>query len=130
MITGIDHVDVLVHDLEATVEQYKAIFGTDKVRIGATTPGNGYRTAHIDFGDGNNIELMTPTDTTGPWYRHLEKNGDGIYLFALRVVDMEETVAGMKARGVRMPEPIRGLNVIHPRAAGGALILLIEGPSQ
>ena len=126
MITGIDHVDVLVKDLEATVEQYKNIFGTDQVRIGATTPGNGYRTAHIDFGDGQNIELMTPTDETGPWARHLARHGDGIYLFCLSVDKLEETVAGMKARGVQMPDPIRGLNVIHPRSAGGALILLLE----
>ena len=129
MITGLDHVDVLVKDLEATVEQYKAIFGTENVRWGNQGAGNGYRTAHIDFGDGQNIELMTPTDENGPWARHLAKNGDGIYLFCLKVDNLEQTVEEMRARGVRLPTPVRpGLQVVHPASAGGAMILLLEKP--
>ncbi|MFA7249730.1 MAG: VOC family protein [Dehalococcoidia bacterium] len=126
MITGLDHVTILVRDWEGTIEQYKKIFGTDQVRFSPPTPGRGYKAAHIDFGNGQNIEIITPTDENGPWAQRLAKNGDGIYLFSLSVDDVEQTAAEMRARGVRLPEPIAGLQVIHPSSAGGALVLMSQ----
>ena len=126
MITGLDHVTILVKDWDAAIDQYKKIFGTDEVRFSEQTPGRGYRAAHIDFGNGQNIEIINPTDETGPWAQRLAKSGDGIYLFSLTVDNLEETAAEMRSRGVRLPEPVAGLQVVHPASAAGALILLSQ----
>ena len=126
MITGLDHVTILVKDWEKTIEQFKTIFDTDQVRYSPQTAGRGYKAAHIDFGNGQNIEIITPTDENGTWAQRQAKQGDGIYLFSLKTDDLEETAAGMRARGVRLPDPIAGLQVIHPSSAGGALVLLSQ----
>ena len=126
MITGLDHVDILVKDWEAAIEQYKKILDTDKVIYGEDAPGRGYKMAHIEFGNGQFINIITPTDDTGPWARHLARHGDGIYLFALTVDNLDQTAEEMRARGVRLPVPIGGPRVIHPASAGGALILLSQ----
>ena len=99
MITSLDHVTLIVGDLEAAVEQYKKIFDTDDVRIGQARPGNGFRAASFYFGNGQRVEIITPTDETGPWARHLAKHGDGIYLFSLMVDDLEKSVEEMRGRG-------------------------------
>lgn len=124
MITGLDHVDIIVKDWEAAIEQYKKIFGTDRVEYMEDIPERGYRLARIPFGNGQSINILTPTDETGPWARHLAAHGDGIYLFALTADDLDRTAEEMRERGVRMPAPMGGLRVIHPSSAGGALILL------
>ncbi|MFA7249195.1 MAG: VOC family protein [Dehalococcoidia bacterium] len=127
MITGLDHVDVIVKDFDAAIEQYKAIFG-DGARFVPVedVPGRPYRMARFEFGDRQSINILTPLDDVGPWARHLEQHGDGIYLFCLTVDDLDQTAEEMRGRGVRMPVPIGGTRVIHPASAGGALILLSQ----
>ena len=124
MITGLNKIDILVKDWDATIEQYKKIFDTDVVRYSESRPGSGYKAAHIDFAKGHNIEIIVPTDETGPWAQRLAKHGDGIYLMNLTVDNLEQTVEEMRGRGVRLPPPVGGNVVIHPSSAGGALIRL------
>lgn len=126
MITALDHVDIIVKDWEAAIEQYKKIFDTDKV-VYPDMPARGYKLARLEFGDHQSINILTPTDEVGPWYKHLQRHGDSIYLFALTTDNLDETAEGLRERGVRMPVPIGGTRVIHPGSAGGALILL-SGP--
>ncbi len=126
MITSLDHVDILVRDWDAVIEQYKAILGTDRVTISDDTPERGFKLARFDVGRGQSINIVASTHEGSPWARHLEKHGDGIYLFSLGVTDLEQTAEEMRARGVRMPAPYGGLRVIHPASAGGALIHLGE----
>jgi len=126
VITSLDHVDVLVNDWEATIEQYKAILGTDQVTINDGQPERGFKLARFDVGGGQSINIVASTDARSPWARHLAKHGDGIYLFSLGVTDLEQTAEEMRLRGVRLPAPFGGLRVIHPASAGGALIHLGE----
>ncbi len=133
MITGLDHVTIIVKDQNAAIEQFKTIFGTDKVRRTEPNPGRAYRAVHFDFGSNNNIEIITPTDQHGPWARRLAANGDGVYLYALRVDNLRKTVDELRAKGVRLVDdpgpgtgPITNLVCIHPKSAGGAMILLQE----
>ncbi len=125
MITRLDHFDVIVADWEAGIEQYKKIFNTDKV-VYPDMPARGYKLARIEFGDHQSVNILTPTDEVGPWYKHLQRHGDGIYLVAMQADNLDETAEGLRERGVRMPVPIGGTRVIHPASAGGALILLSE----
>lgn len=124
MITSLDHVDILVKDWEGVIEQYKKILGTDTYTVNEGPPERGFKLAHFEVGNGQSINIVTPTDDNGPWARHLAKHGDGIYLFSLKVDDLDRTAEELRERGVRMPAPYGGLRVIHPASAGGALIHL------
>ena len=126
MITGLDHVDVIVKDLEAGIEQYKKILGTDEVTYVDSPGERPYKMARFDLPNGQSINVLSPTTGVGPWARHLERHGEGIYLFALTVDDLEQDAEAMHDRGVRFPVPIGGTRVIHPASAGGALILLSQ----
>ena len=127
MITGLDHIDVIVKDFDAAIEQYRAIFGPDTRLIPTDdVPGRGFRMTRFEFGDRQSINILTPTDDTGPWARHLARHGDGVYLIALATDNLDQTAEEMRARGVRLAVPIGGLRVIHPASAGGALILLAQ----
>lgn len=125
MITRIDHVDVIVKDLDAAIEQYRAIFGPD-TRLVRTddVAGRPFRVVRFEFGDRQSVNIITPTGDTGPWAQHLARHGDSIYLIALTTDNLDQTCEEMRARGVRLPVPIGGPRVIHPASAGGALILL------
>ena len=132
MFKDLDHVTIIVKDLDAAVAQFKTILGTDKVRRSEPTPGRGYRAVHFDFGS-TNIEVITPTDQHGPWARRLAANGDGVYLYALKVDNLRKTVDELRSKGVRLVDdpgpgtgPITNLVCIHPKSAGGAMILLLE----
>lgn len=132
MIKGLDHVTILVKDLEGAIAQYKTLLGTDTVRRSEPRPGRGYQPAVFSFGS-TNIELITPTDAHGPWARRLAANGDGLYLVALKVDNVRQTVEELRGKGVRLvgdpgpgTGPITDLVCIHPSAACGVMLLLME----
>ena len=136
MIKGLDHVTIIVKDLDAAVAQYEKILGRVR-RAPAAQPATprvdpGFRGHVISFGT-TNIELITPTNDYGPHARRLAANGDGFYLVALKVDNLRETVEELRAKGVRLAEdpgpgtePIVGRVLIHPRAANGVMISLLE----
>lgn len=136
MIKGLDHVTIIVKDLEAAVAQYEKILGRAR-RAPTPEPATprrdpGYKANVISFGT-TNIELVTPTNDYGPHARRLLANGDGVYLVALKVDNLRETVDELRSKGVRLvddpgpgTEPITSLVCVHPRSANGVMILLLE----
>lgn len=135
MIKGLDHVTIIVKDLDGAIAQYKTILGMDKVRRSEPTPGRGYRAVHFDFG-ATNIEMITPTNDYGPWARRLAANGDGLYLVALKVDNLRKSVDELRSKNVRLVDdpgpdtgPITNLVCVHPKSANGVMFLLTEGRS-
>jgi catechol 2,3-dioxygenase-like lactoylglutathione lyase family enzyme len=103
MPTGIDHVIILVDDLERGIEQYR--------KLGFTvTPGGKHprytHNALVTFADGSYLELIAfyehPTSAdSGPghrWYKHVGKGG-GIIDYALAAPNLDAVVADADARG-------------------------------
>jgi methylmalonyl-CoA/ethylmalonyl-CoA epimerase len=90
------------------------------------------RVSFFPVGD-SEIELLESTAPDGPVARYIEKNGEGIQHIALRVDNLEEALAELKARGVRLidEKPRYGaggakIAFIHPKATGGVLLELSE----
>lgn len=103
MPTGIDHVIILVDELEQGIEQYRNLGFT-------VTPGGKHprytHNALVSFADGSYLELIAfyehPT-TTEPgeghrWFKHVGKGG-GIIDFALATPNLDALVADAGARG-------------------------------
>jgi methylmalonyl-CoA/ethylmalonyl-CoA epimerase len=130
MYKGVDHVVIAVKDLEAAIKQYETIYGIPVADIGEPA-GAGFRNAHFRFGD-TFLELISPISEDGPVARRLSASGEGVYLVAMRVDNVEETVARLREQGVRLigdpgpGKPISGQVFIHPASAGGVLTQVVQ----
>ena len=79
------------------------------------------------------IELLEPLGWNTPIGRFISKRGEGIQQLAIRVNDIESTIAQLITSGVRMidEQPVRGASgsiiaFVHPSSTGGVLVELVE----
>jgi methylmalonyl-CoA epimerase len=79
------------------------------------------------------IELLEPLGSNTPIGRFISKRGEGIQQLAIRVNDIELTIAQLITSGVRMidEQPVRGASgsiiaFVHPSSTGGVLVELVE----
>jgi methylmalonyl-CoA/ethylmalonyl-CoA epimerase len=79
------------------------------------------------------IELLEPTAADSPVARFLDKRGEGIHHLTLAVDDLDALLARLAARGVAIlgggARPGAGgsrVAFLHPQAAGGVLVELVE----
>jgi methylmalonyl-CoA/ethylmalonyl-CoA epimerase len=85
----------------------------------------------LPVGEGE-VELVQPTDPESGMAKYLEKRGEGMHHICLEVDDIEEMLAILNEKGVRVinQEPIdlpgRRMAFIHPKAANGVLVELYE----
>ena len=77
--------------------------------------------------------LLESTDPEGPIAKYLEKRGEGIQHIAFRVENLEEALAELKERGIKLidEKPRQGaggakIAFLHPKATHGVLIELSE----
>jgi methylmalonyl-CoA epimerase len=128
MFKGIDHVVIVVKDLDAGIKQYEAAYG-----ISATDRASheGFDNAFFRMGD-TYVELVAPTNETGPVGRRLAASGEGVYLLGMRVDDVQATLTELRAKSVRLVgdpgpgNPVSGMVFVHPAAAGGVLTQLVQ----
>lgn len=111
MPTGIDHVVILVPDLDQAVQQYTALGFT-------VTPGGKHarftHNALIPFHDGSYLELIAfyeePSgegDETHRWHKYLATGG-GLIDFALGDPNVNALIADADTRGVKLGGPHPG----------------------
>jgi catechol 2,3-dioxygenase-like lactoylglutathione lyase family enzyme len=103
MPTGIDHVVILVDNLDRAVEQYSALGFT-------VTPGGKHarftHNALITFQDGSYLELIAfyeqPDESSGESHRWFQKTrvGGGIIDYALAAPNLDAVIADADARGI------------------------------
>lgn len=130
MFKGIDHVVIAVKDLDGTISQFEQTYGVG-VSDKGEPQGAGFKNAYFRFDDGY-LELVSPTNENGPVGRRVAASGDGVYLIALRVDDLEKSVQELRDKGVRLVgdpgpgNPIKGQIFLHPSAAGGVLTQLVQ----
>lgn len=130
MFKGVDHVVIAVKDLDAAIKQYEAIYGVPATDLGEP-PGAGFKNAYFRLPD-SYLELVSPTNDTGPVGKRVAASGDGPYLIAMRVDDIQATLADLRGKGVRLlgdpgpDQPVKGQVFIHPAHAGGVLTQIVQ----
>ena len=130
MFKGVDHIVVAVKDLDASVGRYETIYGTS-VSDRSEAPQAGMKMAFFRFGD-SYVELVSNLGNDGPIAKRLEDRGEGVHLIAMKVDDLEKTVAELRDKGVRLVgdpgpgNPIRGQVFVHPAFTGGVLTQLVQ----
>jgi methylmalonyl-CoA/ethylmalonyl-CoA epimerase len=131
MMQKIDHVVIAVNDLNEGMAQYEKTLGLAPSRT-AERPGDGFKSAYYDLPGGGFLELIQPTDATGPVAKGLAARGEGVYLVALAVEDIAAEVARLRQLGVRLigdpgpGKPITGVVFVHPRETKGVLMQLVQ----
>jgi methylmalonyl-CoA epimerase len=132
-VKRIDHVAIVVRDMEAALRFYRDTLGTAPSRV-IDFPREGVKIAFLPLGGpgGSEIELLEPTDPAGGVARFLEKRGEGLHHLCLEVEDIDAALAELTAAGAAVldttPRPTaegRGI-FLHPKGTGGVLLELVQ----
>lgn len=126
----LEHIGIAVRSLEEALGTYRGmgleVAGYEDV------PSEGVRVAMIPIGE-SRIELLESTSPDSPVGRFLEKRGPGLHHIAIRVDDIDATLARLKSTGARLvePAPRRGAGggrvaFLHPSSTDGVLVELVE----
>jgi methylmalonyl-CoA epimerase len=126
----IDHIGIVVEDLEAALHVYETALGLPLAQI-SEVPDQQVKVAFMPLGE-SNVELVQPTSDDTGVARFLEKRGEGIHHVCIQVDAIEAALERLKAHEVPLidEKPRQGAHgrvaFVHPRGTHGVLIELVE----
>ncbi len=127
----IDHVAIVVKDLEATLRLYTETLGFREV-YREVVDDQGIEAVGLEAG-ASFVELILPLDDSSPIARYRGEAETKLHHTAYRVADIEATLSDLEAKGVRLIDrhARRGAHgnliaFLHPKATGGVLIELCQ----
>lgn len=123
----IDHVGIVVKDLDAAIATYRKNFGfeVDPAR-GGDVPAMGIRNAFIRIGE-SDIELFESTASEGPVAKFAAERGEGIFMVSIEVDDVAVAVAELRARGLRVGDPSpAGVAFVSMKSTHGVNLHLVQ----
>ena len=129
-VAYIDHVGVVVRNLESAFVFFEDVFGLKPGDV-KELPDQGVRATLLEVGQ-TRLELLEPLGLETPVGRFLERQGEGLHHLALNVSDVSQSLAAVKASGLQVIDqtPREGLSgiiaFIHPRSAHGILTELVQ----
>ena len=133
MIEKINHIAIAVRSLEEHIPFYRdvlnlefrgtAIMKDQKVRLAA------FRVGEVQ------IELLEPTEADSTIAAFIEKRGEGMHHISYQVDDIEEQIAELKQKQIRMidEKPRSGAHgsriaFLHPKSSAKVLTELTQIP--
>jgi LAO/AO transport system kinase len=128
---AVDHVGVATSDAAASLSFFRDLLG---LHVGPPeeVPSQGVRVTFLEAGD-TRVELVEAVDEGAPFAASLRKRGPGLHHVAVRVPDLEATLARLSTAGVRLIDRAgragaHGTLVafVHPASTGGVLVELVE----
>jgi methylmalonyl-CoA epimerase len=135
MIKKIDHIGVVVNDIEEASKVYQQALGLSLAKI-QERPDQAVTIAFLPTGE-SEIELVQPVTDDSSVAKFLQKRGEGIHHLCLEVDDIEETLADLQEKGLQLIDetPRTGpggerFAFIHPKSTHGVLIELYEYPKS
>jgi methylmalonyl-CoA/ethylmalonyl-CoA epimerase len=130
-IKHIDHVGIAVKTIEQAAKFYTDMLGLVITNI-ENVADQKVNVAFLPITD-SEVELLESTHPDGPVAKYIESRGEGVQHIAFRVENIEEALAELKAKGVRLIDerPRKGaggakIAFIHPKETNGVLIEICE----
>jgi methylmalonyl-CoA/ethylmalonyl-CoA epimerase len=130
-ILKIDHLGIAVNDVNDARTFWTDILGLP-FEGEETVSEQKVKTAFFPVGE-SEVELLESTEPDGPIAKYIEKKGQGIQHVAFRVADIDQALAELKEKGVRLIDetPRQGaggakIAFLHPKATNGVLVELCE----
>ena len=129
---AVDHVGIASESIESAMGFWE-ILGF----VPSQTHVNNQQVVRIKMlespGSPTRIELLEPLGPDTPVGRFISRRGAGIQQLAIRVENIEESIARLVESGVRMVDerPTNGtegsrIAFVHPSSTGGVLVELVE----
>jgi len=131
LLHKLHHLGIAVRDLDATIALYRHTFGvSDWEQISLPHRHMAVAVCHV----GNTLlEFITPTSDQAAFATFLQERGDGMHHVAYQVENIEQALRQLEARGMRLIDRHAKPGIhntlvafLHPKAAGGVLIELVE----
>jgi methylmalonyl-CoA epimerase len=98
MIRRLNHVGIIVNNLDDTLKIYERLFGLKPAVVKSAMEGKA-RVAFVPVGDGE-VELIQPLDPSLPQSNFLQTRGQGIHHISLSTDDIDSEVDRMRKEGV------------------------------
>jgi LAO/AO transport system kinase len=126
---GLDHLGIAVKSIAAARGFYELLgmaVGNEQ-----TVEHEQVKTAMLPLG-ASRIELLEPTADDSTIGRFLARRGEGLHHVAIRVEELDERFAAMKAAGMRLASDTVRVGAgghryffVHPESTGGVLVELV-----
>ncbi|QTA88696.1 methylmalonyl-CoA epimerase [Desulfonema magnum] len=130
-ILKIDHLGIAVKSMDEGKNFWSDILGL-KFEGAETVQEQKVTTGFFPVGE-SEVELLESTSPDGPVAKYIEKKGEGIQHVAFRVENIEEALAELKERGVKLIDETPRIGAggakiafLHPKATKGVLVELCE----
>ena len=130
-VLKIDHLGIAVNSIEEGKKFWTDVLGL-KFEGSETVVEQKVTTAFSPVGE-SEVELLESTAPDGPVAKYIEKRGEGIQHIAFRVENIEEALAELKEKGIRLidEKPRTGaggakIAFLHPKSTNGILVELCE----
>lgn len=130
-VLKVDHIGVAVKSLDETLKFYQEMLGLE-LQGTEVVEEQKVKVAFLPVGD-TEVELLESTDADGPIAKFIEKKGEGIQHIAFRVENIEEAIAELMSKGVKMidEKPRYGaggakIAFCHPKSTNGVLVEISE----
>ena len=124
-VEKIDHIAINVKDLAKAEKLFGDLFGM-KFSKPAVFKEIDLRSSVDPLG----IELVEPLTPDGPTAKAIESRGEGVSLISFKVSGLQDAVAAMESRGVRLvarfDRPKMKVAIFHPKDTYGVMIELVE----
>jgi len=130
MAKKVDHIGILVSNLDEAIKLYEDCFGAEIDRL-ETVPEQGVKAAILSLGQGANLELLEPLPDSN-LAKVLEKRGEGLHHITFEVDDVDRELSRLSESGVELidKKSRRGLEgmvaFIHPKSLRGVLVELCQ----
>ena len=130
-IKKIDHLGIAVSSIDSGKKFWQDIMGLE-LEGTETVEEQKVTTAFMPVGE-SEVELLESTSPDGPVAKYIEKKGAGLQHVAFRVDNIDEALAELKEKGIKLIDqtPRNGaggarIAFLHPKATGGILVELCE----
>ena len=130
-ILKIDHLGIAVNSMEEGKNFWTDVLGLE-FEGDETVAEQKVNTGFFPVGE-SEVELLESTSPDGPVAKFIDKKGTGFQHVAFRVADIDEALAELKEKNIKLidQEPRIGaggarIAFLHPKATGGVLVELCE----
>ncbi len=131
MITGLNHIGIVVESIDRTIETLESIFGAKELDR-KSFPELGQTSCMVQIGD-SLLELMEPIGTKGVVPKFLADHGQGLHHISLLSDDVKQEYLTIAEKGIRvLGDPDSKLRVVftHPKDTNGVIYEVTDIPFQ
>lgn len=124
MITGINHIGLVVKNIDQYLELLSGLFGAQEIGR-KSFPEIGQTSCLVSIGD-SRFELMEPLGDEGVVPKFLAKYGEGFHHVSLLSNNLNEDCNNLGKRGVTILGRSGKTAFTHPKTSGGILYEIEE----